>query len=132
MEGRKKPSRSEIISETELNLSAIKPLERLKEFTSIGKYRYQFHWDKFKNGVMMEGKIYYIFKGKMRTLTKEARWVPTLDIETAKMVISACILQNLGLGFDEPEEENLTDISFKAVSSIFKSLSEKSWADQTE
>jgi len=133
---RRKLTRAETIENISISLSSTNPFERLKEFTAQGKYRYSFHWDKFANGVMIECKIYYFLKRKMRTLVKETAWVNTSDLGEAKMVISAILLQNLGLGFEEPPEEltgeKIAEFGMKAVSGLLSHVTEGSWADQVD
>lgn len=75
------------------------PLKRLDELRRQGYYNYNIRWTKFSNGLMMECKIY---RNHRNVLIKEAQFVPSpKNIQEAKRVIAAIILDRLGLGVTE-------------------------------
>lgn len=127
--------RSKVLSKCQISLSENDPLERLKEFCNQGKYQYRINWDQFQNGYMCECSIYYNL-GKVRTLTKEVQWVPTMDLIEAKRTVAAVCLDNMGLGVPEspPQEkqpsEVLMEMGLQAVNNLIGES--QSWADIAE
>lgn len=91
------------LASVSIDLRSSDPFARLKELCSQGRYRYSFTWDRFLNGVMIQCEVYYFAQRQRFLLTREARFVPTTDISQAKKVISAILLENLGLGMSEEE-----------------------------
>jgi hypothetical protein len=62
---------------------------------------------------MIQCEVYYFAQRQRFLLTREARFIPTTDISQAKKVISAILLENLGLGMSEeepPASENTENI----------------------
>lgn len=114
------------IADRVIDLTHEDPLERLKQFCSQGQYRFHFKWDKFANGIMCELEITYQLghpETPKRLLVKEARFVGGEDIEHAKKVVAAVLLERLGLGVQPTEEENADDeISEKMQEMAAKSL----------
>ena len=80
------------------------PLKRLGEFCKKGGYYYNMRWDNFSNGVMMVCQVFHIRRRDM--LCREVRFIENpKSITEAKKVISAVLLQNIGLGVSEDSEE---------------------------
>lgn len=98
--------RSSRSNNLEIKLTTSDPLDRLKEFCNQGNYVYHFNWDKFKTGVMCELEISYQIGDKKKTLTKEVRYVPGNDIKYARKVVSAILLERIGLSLTEDTEND--------------------------
>lgn len=103
--------RTNLIGERTINLTQTNPILRLKELCTQGKYRYEIHHDRFKNGYMMVCDLYYISRpGNMRyTVMRQAQFIKTDSLSNATSVIAAILLDLIGLGDDE-EEETENDI----------------------
>jgi len=133
---RKKPSRADYISHIPITLTSVNPFERLKELALQGKYRYRFQWDRFANGFMMDCSLSYFYRKGKKTIVKKTRWIETTDLMEAKNVISAVVLQSIGLGFEESDElttEKIAEFGISAVSGLLNRFKEEtSWADQVE
>jgi len=98
------PSRSDVVRDRTIDLTQTDPLLRLRQFCKQGKYKYKIIWDRFQNGMMMECEVWYFLgKKKRHTLTREVQFVYTTDVKEGQRIISAILLQNIGLGFDEDE-----------------------------
>ena len=97
------------ISHRIIKLTHTDPVKRLKEFCKQGKYYHQIKWDKYANGFMFECDVTYnLGRNKRRVLVKEVRWVETDNLTEGQRVIAAILLDRLGLGVtDEEENENL-------------------------
>jgi hypothetical protein len=128
-------TRQSQICDKNIILTKEDPIERLKEFCQQGIYTYRFVYDKFLNGIMTEMEICYRFGTKKgvqkKTLIKEARFVQTKDVTYAQKVISAIILDKLGLGVEvEDGEDNADMIDINnltsSMSKIFGSVVENS------
>lgn len=86
------------------------PIERLKEFCKQGLYKYRFTWDIFANGTMCECVLYISKYGSKRIdIAKEARFVASTELTEVKRVVSAVLLDRLGLGDDSEFEIDIED-----------------------
>ncbi len=89
---------------TPLNLIQSDPLKRLGELCKKGGYYYHMSWDVFSNGIMMECTLFHS-RGRY-ILCKEVRFVKNpKNITEAKKVVSAILLDNMGLGMEDCEED---------------------------
>nr|QBK86034.1 MAG: hypothetical protein LCMAC101_06290 [Marseillevirus LCMAC101] len=124
------------ISSRSIKLTHSDPIKRLREFCRAGKYYHQIKWDKYANGFMFECEVTYNLgrHNKRRVLVKEVRWVETTDLTEGQRVISAILLDNLGLGVsDDGDEENDEEIptqefakaSMKAVTGVLNQVSQQ-------
>lgn len=134
-------SRSSLISGRSINLQENDPLDRLKELCKQGKYNYKINWDRFQNGFMCECVIYYSLRRKTtKVLKKEVYWVETDDLLKAQKTVVAILLENLGLGVSEPEQEDeakligqeLLRVGAKTLSGLMSGMEKKSWAEIAE
>lgn len=106
-------------SMSNLNLFQVDPLKRLGEFCKKGGYYYNMRWDNFSNGVMMICQIFHSRRRDM--LCREVRFIENpKSITEAKKVISAILLQNIGLGVSEEQVDN-----FESSKTFSESSSQK-------
>ena len=97
---------------TSLNLVQSDPLKRLGELCKKGGYYYNMSWDIFSNGIMMECTMFHI-RGRY-VLYREVRFVENpKNITGAKKVISAILLDNIGLGMEEDISHEEEEIPYK-------------------
>ena len=101
--------RTKKTKERPIVLTSTDPLRRLDEFCHQGTYIKEFTWDEFKNGFLCSCSIFYYIGNNKKHLIKETRWVETKNLLEAKRTLAANILENLGLGVPETEEEQLED-----------------------
>ena len=104
---REKPQSNRAQKTTRRTIALTKqdPIERLKELCKQGLYQYQFTWDAFANGTMCECAIFIAKYGNKKIeVAKEARFVATTNIPEAQRVVSAVLLDRLGLGDDSELE----------------------------
>lgn len=97
------------LSDRTLDLTSEEYVDRIKELCEkSGIYNYDYMFDIFGNGIMMELEISYRFSQKKRILIHESRFVKGQDLQQAKAIISAIVLEKLG--FEENvEEENVEE-----------------------
>ena len=115
-----------------INLTQTQPLLRLKELCNQGKYKFDFKWDKFANGYMITCELYFIqILNSRYILKKEVQWVETKDLDKAKNIICAILLEGLGMGVEDEESESeegemsekIVDLGMKAMSGILEHFS---------
>jgi len=117
--------RSAKISNVSIELTEEDPLERLKQFCAQGSYRYNYVWDAYQNGIMCELDITYFLNpapNSKRTLVKEVRFVSGTDVQYAKKVLAAVLLERLGLGAsemcgEEETEQDEAEIKMREIAS---------------
>lgn len=91
---------------TSIKLTEVTPLNRLKEFCKLGKYRYHIFWDKFSNGVLITCEVFYFFKNKRKIIHRETQFVIcdlSESIDYPKNIICESFLHNIGLGSSPSE-----------------------------
>lgn len=77
------------------------PIKRLGELCKKGRYYYSMRWDKFTNGFLMECSLYRD-RSRRNLFYREVRFVENpSNINDAKRVVSAILLDNIGLGVKE-------------------------------
>ena len=107
------PPRSSRTADLEINLTATDPIDRIKEFCNQGNYIFHYNWDKFKTGVMCELEITYQLGDKRVGLTKEVRYIQTDDVRHAQRIVSAILLERIGLAVEESipvSQESISDL----------------------
>lgn len=92
------------------------PIERLKEFCKQSLLQYRFTWDFFSNGILIECSLFFTRYGNKKIdVTREARFVPSTDLSQAQRIVSAVLLDRLGLG-DEPSVDMEDNASINSTS----------------
>jgi hypothetical protein len=93
-------SRAALLSRRSITLTEIDPLLRLAQFCKQCKYTYKFTWDAFKNGTVCTCVLKYkIFTSRTKSyiLKTTSKFVPSVDIDNVKRVVSKCVLDEMGL-----------------------------------
>lgn len=115
--------REEKLSNRVIILTQQDPIKRLKELCKKGLYKYRFTWDIFANGIMCECLLYISKYGSKKIeVSKSARFVLTSDLEHAKKVAAAILLESLGLGSnaDECSKNELLDVTAEDALKVYE------------
>lgn len=110
-------SRADFVRQRSICLTQTNPLARLEELCTQGGYLYRWNYDRFKNGFFMELELSYKYTNQQQTrsriLTRRAHFVPTKDLTFAQSQVAALMLQEVGLGVveeeEDPEEEAMSE-----------------------
>ena len=94
---------------SELPLTSQDPLERLQQLKATGFYDFVFVWNKFRDGIMCEGEVFYNVNKQRRVLEKRSRFVLTEDPAVAQRVVASMLLFELGLDPDSKDKGRWLD-----------------------
>lgn len=106
--------RYEQVAGKSINLRETDPVNRLEELCLQGSYRHGFTWDKFANGLMITGTIYFVAKGMRQVIVNESHFILGNDLEEAKAIIADKMLTRIGLEYHsliDSEEDDCDSLS---------------------
>lgn len=113
------------LKKVDLVLESTDPLERLSELEKKGRYNVKFNWDEFGNGIIAICEVYYIINKKKKMVAHGSTFVPTDEVEHAKKVVAALVLDRMNLGVSDEEMEYLYSSSEEMEDPLLEEMEEK-------